>query len=223
MDFERELQRVADLYRNQGFQVIVRPGPEDLPPFAQDFKIEILGVRDPERVLVAVKKNRNEAAADPNLPRYAEITNAEPGWRFDLVILEAEDRAYREIGNAREFSAEDVDDAFDKAREVARLGFVPPALIMAWSGFEAAMRLSLCAAGESINWGTPPRSMLRELYSNGTLSVEEFRRLETLSRVRNQIAHGFISSPAADGGEVTFLCNLGERLVEEARGAAVPS
>lgn len=223
MDFERELQSLAERYRHQGFQVVVRPKPEELPPFARDFRVEILGARGPERVLASVKRNRNEAAADSNLTRYAEITNAQEGWRFDLAILEAEDPSIREIGDAREFSAEDIDEAFDKALEMERLGFVRPALITAWSGFEAAMRLRLRAAGEPTGWGTPPRSMLRELYSNGVLNVEEFRGLETLARVRNQIVHGFISSSASDAGAVRFLSTLGRRLVEEAATVAVPS
>ena len=66
MDFEKELKRVAGLYAGQGFQVVVRPGPEDLPPFARDFKVEILGKRAAEGVLVAVKRNREEMAADDN-------------------------------------------------------------------------------------------------------------------------------------------------------------
>ena len=140
MDFEQQLQRLADLYRDQGFQVIVRPRPEDLPSFARGFTVEILGTRGHERVLAAVKKNRNEAAADPNQGRYAEVTNSQDGWRFDLAILGPEDPSIREIGEAREFSAGDIEEAFDKALELAGLGFDRPALITAWSGFEAAMR-----------------------------------------------------------------------------------
>src|SRR4051812_17311009 len=67
MDFEQELKRVAGAYAGQGYQVVVRPRPEDLPPFAKDFKVEVVGKRATEGVLVAVKKNREEMAANAAL------------------------------------------------------------------------------------------------------------------------------------------------------------
>jgi hypothetical protein len=219
MDFEQELKRVADTYASQGYQVTVRPNPEVLPPFAKDFKVEILGKRGTEGVLVAVKKDRDEVAADSNLTRYAEITSLQKGWRFDFAILEAENPISREIDGAEDFSSEDINKSFIEALEMVHLGFLRPAVITAWAGFEAAMRLRLRAAGERAGWGLAPRSMLNELYSNGVINVEEFRKLETLSRVRNQIVHGFISSLASDGGAVDFLCDIGHRLIEESQNA----
>ncbi len=223
MDFEQELQRVAARYTGHGYQVTIRPKPEDLPSFAKDFQIEILGKRGNQGVLVAVKKDRDEMAADSNLTRYAEVTGLQKEWRFDFAILEAENPSAREIDGAQEFEAGDIVKAFDESLEMARLGFFRPAVITAWAGFEAAMRLRVRAAGERTGWGSSSRSMLNVLYSNGVLDIEDFRRLETLSRVRNQIVHGFLSSLAADGGAVQFLCETGGRLVEESRNAKLPT
>ena len=119
------------------------------------------------------------------------------------------------------FSEEDMEKSFGESLDMVRLGFLRPAVITAWAGFEAAMRLKLRAAGEREGWGSSPRSMLNELYSNGVINVEEFRKLETLSRVRNQIVHGFISSLAPEGGAVQFLCDIGHRLIEESRNATL--
>ena len=85
MDFEQELKRVAGVYAGQGYQVVVRPRPENLPPFAKDFKVEMVGKRAAEGVLVAVKKNREEMAADANMPRYAEITHVRIDAAFAIV------------------------------------------------------------------------------------------------------------------------------------------
>jgi hypothetical protein len=219
MDFEQELKRVADTYVSQGYQVTVRPNPEALPSFAKDFKIEILGKRGTEGVLVAVKKDRDEVAADANLTRYAEITSLQKGWRFDFAILEAENPISRVIDGAEDFSEKDIEKSFDESLALVHQGFLRPAVITAWAGFEAAMRLRLRAAGERAGWGLAPRSMLNELYSDGVINVEEFRKLETLSHVRNQIAHGFISSLVSEGGAVDFLCDIGRRLIEESRNA----
>jgi hypothetical protein len=217
MDFEHELKRVADNYVRHGYEVTIRPDPAALPAFARDFQVEILGKRGTEGVLVVVKKDRDEVAADSNLTRYAEATGLQKGWRFDLAVLEAERPSSNEIDGANDFSEDDIHGSFNEASALVREGFARPALIAAWAGFEAAMRLRLRAAGERAGWGAAPRSMLNELYSNGVISVEEFRKLENLFRVRNQIVHGFISSLASEGGAVQFLCDVGHRLIEESR------
>jgi hypothetical protein len=221
MDFEQELKRVADTYARQGYQVTIRPSPEALPPFAKDFRVEVLGKRATDGVLVAVKKARDEVAVDSNLTRYAEATGLQKGWRFDLAVLEAEGPSSTDIDGANDFSEEDIEKSFSESLQMVRAGFGRPALITAWAGFEAAMRLRLRAAGERAGWGSAPRTMLNELYSNGIFAVEEFRKLENLFRVRNQIVHGFISSLASEGASVQFLCDLGHRLIEESRTAEV--
>src|SRR5947209_8390187 len=122
MDDVLELERVADAYRGRGYDVTVRPGPEQLPPFATDFRVEIVGRRGAGGVLVAVRKNRDEVAADGNMQRYAEVTGTQPGWRFDLAVLEAENPKAREVGGAQEFSADDITRSLEEAGELSRTG-----------------------------------------------------------------------------------------------------
>ena len=218
MNFDQELTKLAAVYEGLGYKVIVRPGPEHLPPFAKDFKVEILARRADDGVLVSVKKNRQQMEADKDMPRYAEIASEHPGWRYDFAILEAEEPGAREMRGAQDFSGEDVLHTLGEAEEMARIGFTRAAVITAWSALEAAMRMRLRAAGETAGWGTAPRQMLNELYSSGVLSGDEFDRLERLSQARNQIVHGFTSSKL-DTEMVAFLDSLGRRLVDESRPA----
>jgi uncharacterized protein YutE (UPF0331/DUF86 family) len=216
MDFEQELKQVAALYSSQGYQVVQNPGPKDLPDFAKDFKVEIVGRRGDRGVLVSVKKNRQTMAADKDMPRYAEITTGHPSWRYDFAILEAEEPGAREARGAQDFSGEDVIRTTAEAEELARMGFLRAAIFTAWSALEAAMRMRLRALGETAEWGTMPRELLNELYSSGLLDGDEFSHLERLFQVRNQIVHGF-TSPTSEGGMVAFLAGLARRLVEESR------
>ena len=71
MNSEQRLNSVADRYRSLGFKVVVRPGPEELPPFAKDFKVEILATGPGGNVLASAKASPPELEADPNVPRYA--------------------------------------------------------------------------------------------------------------------------------------------------------
>ena len=219
MNFEQELKKLAGVYEGRGYKVVVQPRADELPPFARDFKVEILGRRADEGVLVSVKKNRQEMEADKDdMPQYAEITSQHPGWRYDFAILEAEEPGAREMRGAQDFSGEDVVRTLGEAEEVARMGFTRAAVITAWSALEAAMRMRLRALGETAGWGITPRQMLNELYSSGVLSGEEFARLERLYQVRSQIVHGF-APLASDAEMVTFMAGLAHRLVDESRPA----
>lgn len=218
MNYEQELKKLAGVYEGRGYKVVIRPGSEDLPSFAKDFKVEILARRANEGALVSVKKNRQEMEADTDMPRYAEITSAQPGWRYDFAILEGEQPGAREMRGAKDFSGEDVIRTLGEAEEVARMGFTRAAVLTAWSALEAAMRMRLRASGETTGWGTTPRQMLNELYSSGILSVDEFARLEKLYQVRSQIVHGF-ATPTSDAEMVTFMVGLAHRLVDESRPA----
>ena len=219
MDLEQELNRVADPYRARGYDVTVRPRPDQLPPFAKDFRVEIVARRAAEGVLVAVRTNRDELAADGDIQRYAEVTGNHPGWRFDFAILEAENPKAREVRGSREFSSDDVSQSLEQAGELNRLGFSRFAVIAAWAALEAAMRMRLRALGQEAGWGSMPQQMLRELYSAGALSPDEFRRVETASQLRNQIVHGFALQPAQAGNSeaavVQLLSDLARRLVSE--------
>lgn len=227
MDFEKALNQFADGYRAKGYDIVVRPGSDQLPDFAKDFKIEIVGRRAAEGVLVIVKKNRDELAADSNAPRYAEITNAQPGWRLDLAILEGENPMARELRGAREFSEDEISQSLEKAGELSRIGFPRYGMIAAWAALEAAMRIRLRASGEQVGWGSPPRQMLRELYSAGAFTPDEFRRVELASQLRNQIVHGFAPQPAEAGNSETamvqLLSDVTRRLVSESHPMKQPA
>jgi uncharacterized protein YutE (UPF0331/DUF86 family) len=221
MDNGQELKRVADVYRDQGYDVTVRPGPDRLPAFAKDFRVEIVGRRGSESVLVAVRKDRDEVAADNDMQRYAEVTAAQPGWRFDFAILEAENPKAREVRGARELTQDEIAQAVEQADKLNRIGFPRFGVVAAWAALEAAMRMRLRASGRPAGWASASRQMVKELYSAGHLTPDEFRQIETASQLRNQIVHGF--APQADepedsaGAMVRLLIEVAGRLADESQ------
>ena len=60
MNIEQRLNSLADIYRSRGFKVVMRPGPEDLPPFARDFKVEMVATKEDGSALVSAKASRSE-------------------------------------------------------------------------------------------------------------------------------------------------------------------
>jgi hypothetical protein len=210
--------RISALYSNQGFQVTVRPKPDELPAFARDFNVELMAKRGAEGVLVSVKKNRQALEDDKDLPRYAEITNKQPGWRYDFAILEEENPLARDLRGAREPSASDIGDTLNDVARALEAGYINPALVAAWGALEAAMRKRLLSDGKDTGWGTQPRSMLNELRSTGILSTDDFRSLEAAWRLRNEIVHGFRAGPV-NADTVQFLINIAKRLLIESQTA----
>ncbi|MGL6096957.1 MAG: hypothetical protein ACRC7O_14330 [Fimbriiglobus sp.] len=226
MTTDQNLERLADTYRGRGYDVVVRPRPDQLPPFAADFVVEIAARRGPaDGVLVAVRKDRDEVAADGEMQRYAEVTGAHPGWRFDLAVIGSEPPPQR-YEPVHELSDGEIVRAIEQSEELSRMGFERPAVVAAWAALEAAMRMRLRSFGQDADWGANLREMVRELYSAGVLSPDEFRRVVAATRLRNQLVHGFAPTPNG-AGEITsvmipLLCSIARRLVDESRLAEQP-
>src|SRR5258708_5581972 len=92
MDFQKALNQVAEKYRSEGYNVLMRPNREHRPAFAANEELDILAYKGDEKVVVAVKVDREDLRDDPTLGDLAEVVNHQPGWRFDLVVLNANRR-----------------------------------------------------------------------------------------------------------------------------------
>src|SRR5206468_812024 len=122
MNNEQRLNHVADGYRAQGYKVVVQPGPDDLPDFAKDFKVEIVARRDDRCVLASVKGSQSDLEADQEIPRYAEVTSTEPGWRFDVFVLGSESQPMPDKKDAKEPSEEDIRRALEDVERILQAG-----------------------------------------------------------------------------------------------------
>src|SRR5260370_5952803 len=148
MNFEQRLNSLADIYRSRGFKVVMRPGPEDLPPFARDFKVEMVATKEDGSALVSAKGSRSEFEAEPDLVRYAEIIDSQPGWRYDVYVLGPESQVKAKPREAKEPPEEEILRSLDGVQQMLRAGVVEQSLVAAWAALEAAMRRRLRSAGE---------------------------------------------------------------------------
>jgi hypothetical protein len=213
MNIEDRLNVVADRYRKLGFTVVLHPKADDLPPFARDFKVQILATKGDGGVLTVAKASPSELEADPDVGRYAEITDRQPGWRLDVFVLGPDAPALPEKGEARELGDDDIRRAMADAERMLREGFASQAVIAAWAVLEAAMRRKLTSGGRPAGSGISPRTMLNELFSAGVFSNSEFRDLEGLSRLRDIIVHGF-AVPQFPNSAVEFLLRTAKQMLE---------
>jgi hypothetical protein len=213
------VRRVARQYQDEGYDVIVQPQQDQLPSFAAPFPVDMVATKGDEHVIVAVKMHRKDLSSDLQITRLAEITNAQPGWSLDVVVLEPETPIERAAREAREPSDEQLAESLQSADEMTENGHVDLASVIAWAGLEAAMRKVASEAGFAGR--TAPDDLLRTLYSNGFLSREQFDRLNESYKIRTQVVHGLVP-PKLDPELVRFVTGTARELVNSDQ-AALPS
>ena len=200
MDFKKAVLEIAKSYEDEGYTVIVEPGKDRLPDFASDFGPNLLATRANDRVLVEVKRDRGDLERDPVIVHHAELTSKQPGWRFDLHILERDDPLRR---IAKQPTTEQIDQMLSQAE--ALLLPVPEevtlrsldmnelirqsAFLRAWAGLEAAIRQVLTRDDGRMEF--QPTVLTREIYATGRISFPEFQLLERNRQIRNSLVHGF--------------------------------
>jgi len=225
MNMNQQFEKVAQRYRSQGYQVTVHPGPEDLPDFAKDFKVEMVARRGDEGVLVSAKESSRDFDRDPALAGYAEAVEKQPNWQYDVFVL-GPPPALQFPRDAEDSSEPEIRNRLATAERLTSEGMPAEAVLVAWGALEAAMRYRLRTMGGKAEWGSPPRQLLNDVLTTGLISHSEFRDLEGLMRLRNIIAHGF-SVPEFGRGSVSFLTETAEKLLPHAdaspRAGAAPA
>lgn len=216
MSLEPELSKIADNYRGQGFDVVVQPTACDLPDFAKDFRVELVGRRGIGGVLASIFESQTELKAASDLERYAEVVESQADWRYDLVVLGRQFEPPEEI-EGKEPTEQEVRSAVEGIGRMVDAGFLPQAFVAAWSLLEAATRKRVTVERNLTKAGASPRTMLAELYSNGVLSSGDFRDLKGSLAVRNAVVHGFTPPSALSEAAVQLLVGVTLRLLDEAR------
>lgn len=187
---QEALEKVAQRYRAEGYDVVVRPRTDSLPPFLAGFHPGLIATLGNESVVIEVKTNRIGLSNGSDITRLAEVVNGQPGWRLDVVVLEPETSVEKAAQDAAEPSDAQLFGILHAAEELADKGYTPYACVVAWAGVEAAMRR--LQDETRLHGRTTPVELMRTLYSNGFLSREQFDRLRDSFKVRSQVVHGLV-------------------------------
>jgi hypothetical protein len=207
---QETIEKVAQRYRDEGYQVTVRPVDDLIPPFIADFQPDLIAIRGNAGVIVEIKLNRMDLARDHQLAALAETVNSRAGWRLDLVVLEPETTVEKAAQEAAEPSDEQLAQILKTAEELSEKGRSPNASVVAWGGLEAAMR-RLRGDAEFFGRTTPPE-LMRALYGNGVLSREQFERLRDSYKIRSQVVHGLVPAQV-DPDLVRYVTTTARHLV----------
>ncbi|HUG92306.1 MAG TPA: hypothetical protein VML55_15815 [Planctomycetaceae bacterium] len=204
------LEQVAEQYRADGYDVLIRPGPSELPEFLRRFEIDLIARKDGESVAVAVRR-RGEFGDEMQLAYLAGDVNARPGWRFDLLVVSDTPLGDAVPKEVSELDADRIQRLADRAEQLLDQGHLDAACLIGWSALEASLREAarrlLIPLEEQ-----DPQSVLNSLYVEGVFTRDEYDALQAAFRVRNAVAHG-LNSAGLTPATSRFLVETARRIL----------
>jgi hypothetical protein len=208
---QRRLGQVADDYRAKGYQVIVAPSREQMPPWLGGHTADLLALHEEDKVVVEIKSPA-KLRHDPALSALARVVEEQPGWRLELVVPGRPKRKAPSLpGQVLEpgYAAEQT----DVARKLLSRGLVIPAFIIAWAAFEIAFRNAFRLA-EIDPHTSDVQTVLKTLLSLGYFaSVDEMRRMQLVWELRNRVIHGYSAHLELNTETIEFVLGITERLL----------
>ena len=201
-----EAQAIANVaagYRNRGYQVEIAPTGAALPAFLRGFQPDLIARRPDDNVVVEVKIGTRTSVAE-RLHEVAERINREPGWRFSVVFADPDRPGYVTEGETTPFVL--LEQRVQNAHQLIETRQNEAAFLLLWSALEGLLR-HIGERAQLPLTSLPPSALLRELYSAGELSRDNFDALMRLLPIRNKLVHGFGQDEGIDTEELEAIVN----------------
>ncbi len=187
---QQRVQKVGQVYRDKGYDVLIEPQSDQLPDFLQAFRPDLIVHKGDEHIVVEVR-TRGQVSDFPQVNELAKVVRNEVGWKFELFLLGPENSFFVD-----EASPLTVEEIRSKRKEVALFfenEHLEAAFLMGWSLVEAILRV--LAVKEEIACETStPDYLLKQMTFEGIIARETYRDLKRAQQTRDAIAHGFKSS-----------------------------
>jgi len=211
----KALESLAEKYRARGYEVLVEPQGSDLPAFLKGFRPDLVARRQGESVVVEVKVG-TETSVSERYKDLAEAVQAQPGWRFDLVFIKSGDGEPIAVDAALPDESE-LQGRIERANQLEAIGALEAAFMVLWAAAEGLMRLEARRAGLPLD-RMPLSALIRELYSVGEISREDYEAILRLMDTRNRAMHGFSTQVSAE--QVSELKTTVEHFLTEIRSGS---
>lgn len=189
----KRLLKLAEEYRNKGYEILLHPKSEDLPDFLKNYSPALIVRRQDEGVVVEVKSRSSlNLSSTQYLKNLAQTIEQRPGWRFELVMTNPEDTIYS-IKAEGSLQEDEIKSGLQIARQLIER-HPESAILYLWSLTEATLRL--IAEKESLSLRNfDPLHLIKQLATEGIISQSGYQLLMNWLSLRNAIAHGFKTTP----------------------------
>ena len=186
----QRVQKVGQVYRDKGYDVLIEPQGDQLPDFLQAFRPDLIAHKGDENIVVEVR-TRGQVSDFPQVNELAKVVRNEVGWKFELFLLGPENSFF--VNGASPLTVEEI---HSKRKEVALFfqnGHLEAAFLMGWSLVEAILRVLAVKEGIEGETATPDY-LLKQMTFEGIIARETYHDLKHAQKTRDAIAHGFKSS-----------------------------
>jgi hypothetical protein len=205
---KRRVREVAKEYRQKGYEVIVHPEKDQLPPFLSNYKPDLIARSEDETVVLEIKSHFSLSRSD-YFSSLAENIKRHPGYRFELVVTNPKNRS--SLPTQRLLSAEDIFSRISDARALVKKRYYEAALLLSWATAEGALRLLADREDVSLE-RLNPSFVIKQLTSLGLIPRNDYRTLERGMELRNAVIHGF-RPPKLGNKDIETLLNVIERIL----------
>lgn len=189
-NIERErLLKLAEEYRERGYEVSFHPNLEDLPDFLKSYRPDMIVRLGEESVVIAVKSRSSlNSSSTQYLRNLAQAVAENPGWRFELVMTNPEDAVYfpKAEGSLQE---DEIESGLQVARQLLSQ-HIESAMLYSWSLVEATLRIVAEKEELSLQTLNTPY-LVKTMATEGIISQSQHKLLMNALSLRNAIAHGF--------------------------------
>jgi hypothetical protein len=186
---DKSVSKIAEKYRQAGYTVLVDPEPEDIPFDLGTYRPNLIVKKnEAEGYIIEFNGSGRQTSID-RLKEIAEIVSENTGWRF--LLMTEEDALLKD--NSHEVNLLSWQQILTRKTQGERLissGENEGAFLSLWGTLEALLRRRAEEVSIPIE-RFPPVSLIKHLYSQGELSIEEYDRAMLLLSVRNRLIHGF--------------------------------
>ena len=207
---EHRARRISQEYRNKGYEVVESPSQKQMPEFLCGYHPDFLCRKSDDAVVVSVRP-RLAMTREPQIWELAELLRDQPGWRFELVIVNVGDQVEIPAGSSP-LTRREIRRRIAEAQRLREAGSDQAAMLLAWSAAEAMTRLLAEEEGWVAEQPTSGHVISAAVY-HGAISKGDERFLEHARRHRNALTHGF-TPPDFDAALVDALIDTAKRLLE---------
>lgn len=177
-----------------GYDVLVEPGPDQLPVELAHFRPDILARRGDENLIVEIKRQFDRLAAG-QIEAMARAVWSKPGWSFELAVVSPDDTGVDAVWTPAEIAAR-----LAEAEALMEHDHAEAALLLLVAAAEAAGRRLADAEQVAVQrWH--PRALFRQLVHVGLLDRAALPVLDHAVTMRNRLKHGIV--PDGENGDIS--------------------
>ena len=186
----QRVQKVGQVYRDKGYDVLIEPQGNQLPDFLQTFRPDLIVHKGDEHIVVEVRA-RGQVFDFPQVNELAKVVRNEADWKFELFLLGPENSFF--VNGASLFTVKEIRSKIVEVALFVKNGHLEAAFLMGWSLVEAILRVLAVKEGIEGETATPDY-LLKQMAFEGIIARETYHDLKHAQQTRDAVAHGFKSS-----------------------------